>query len=93
MQKQSFGPVYNLDLFITCGYICVSRDCVTPKRDLEELITLCGGRIGRSLHLASILVGKAPTKQYKHIKCVNEKWLLDSIQFNTLKPLSEYALL
>ena len=88
LQKQSFGPVYNLDLFSTCGYICVSRDCVPPKRDL-----LCGGRIGPSLCPAPILVGNAPSEQYKHIKCVNEKWVLDSVQFNTLKPLSEYALL
>ena len=93
MQKQSFGPVYNLDLFSTCGYICVSRDCVPPKRDLEELITLCGGRIGPSLRPAHILVGNAPSERYKHIKCVNEKWVLDSIQFNILKPLSEYAVL
>lgn len=93
MQKQSFGPVYNLDLFSACGYICVSRDCVPPKRDLEELITLCGGRIGTSLRPARILVGNAHSERYKHIKCVNEKWVLDSIQFNTLKPLSEYTLL
>jgi hypothetical protein len=93
IQKQSFGPVYNLELFSTCGYICVSRDCVPPKQDLEELITLCGGRIGSSLRSARILVGNAPSKWYKHIKCVNVKWVLDSVQFNTLKPLSEYALL
>jgi hypothetical protein len=91
MQKRSFGPVYNLDLFSTCGYICVSRDCVPSKRDLEELITLCGGRIGPSLRCACILVGNAPSVRYKHIKCVNEKWVLDSIQFNTLKPWSQYA--
>jgi len=93
MQKQSFGPVYNLDLFSTCGYIRVSRDCVPPKRDLEELITLCGGRIVSSLRRARILVGNVPSERYKHIKCVHENWVLDSVQFNTLKPLSEYALL
>jgi hypothetical protein len=93
MEKRSFGPVYNLDLFSTCGYICVSKDCVPPKRDLEELITLCGGRIRPSLRRARILVGSAPSERYKHVKYVNEKWVLDSIQFITLKPLSEYRVL
>jgi hypothetical protein len=93
IQKRAFGPVYSLDLFSTCGYICVSRNCVPPKRELEELITLCGGRIRPSLRTARILVGIAPSERYKNIKCVNEKWVLDSVQFNTLKPVSDYALL
>jgi hypothetical protein len=93
IEKQAFGPVYNLDLFSTCGYICVSRGCVPPKQELEELIKLCGGRIRPSLRTAHILVGNAPSERYKHVKCVNEKWVLDSVQFNTLKAVSEYALL
>jgi hypothetical protein len=71
----------------------VSRDSVPPKRDLEELIKLCGGRIGPSLRSACILVGNVPSVRHKHVKCVNEKWVLDSIQFSILKPLSEYAVL
>jgi hypothetical protein len=93
IEKQAFGPVYNLDLFSTCGNICVGRGCVPPKRELEELITLCGGRIRPSLRTAHILVGNTPSERYKHVKCVNEKWVLDSVQFNTLKAVSEYALL
>jgi hypothetical protein len=91
MQKLSFGPVFNLDLFSTCGTICVSRDSVPPKRDLEELITLCGGCIVGSVRSACLLVGNGPYIQHEHVKRVNEKWVLDSIQFSTLKPVSEYA--
>jgi hypothetical protein len=92
MQKLSFGPVYKLDLFRTCGAICVSKDSVPPKRDLEELITLCGGRIVASIRSACLLVGNGSYIRHEHVKRVNEKWVLDSIQFNTLRPVSEYAL-
>lgn len=92
LQKLSFGPVYSLDLFSSCDAIYVSRNSIPPKRDLEELITLCGGRIVASTRSASLLVGNISSLRYKHIKCVNEKWVLDSIQFSTLKPISEFAI-
>jgi hypothetical protein len=92
MQKLSFGPVFNLDLFSTCGAICVSKESVPPKRDLEELITLCGGRIVNSVRCACLLVGNGSCVRHEHVKHVDEKWVLDSIQFITLKPLNEYTL-
>jgi hypothetical protein len=87
----SFGPVYSLDLFSSCGAICVSRDSIPPKRDLEELITLCGGRIVASTRSACLMVGNSSSLRHKCIKCVDEKWVLDSVQFSTLRPISEYA--
>jgi hypothetical protein len=92
LQKLSFGPVYKLDLFRTCGAICVSKESVPPKRDLEDLITLCGGHIVASVRCAHLLVGNGSCIRHEHVKHVNEKWVLDSIQFNTLRPVGEYTL-
>jgi hypothetical protein len=91
LQKLSFGPVYSLDLFSSCGAICVSRDSVPPKQDLEELITLCGGHIVASTRSACLMVGNSSSDRHKYVKRVDEKWVLDSIQFCTLGSVSEYA--
>jgi hypothetical protein len=90
-QRQLLGPAYRVDLFSTCGSIFVSRNGAERQQYTEELIELCGGRTVPSLCSASILVRNYPLERCEHINCVKDQWVLDSIRFNTLKPLSQYA--
>ena len=92
IQRLSFGRYYKQDLFSKCGSICVSRQSVPPKQELEELIKLCGGKVVSARRSAEFMVGNPTSVRYDKLKYISEKWVLDSIQFCTLKPVSDYEI-
>ncbi|KAJ4432248.1 hypothetical protein ANN_20864 [Periplaneta americana] len=74
IQRLSFGPVYKLDLFSSCGNIYVSSSSVPPRQDLVELITICGGHVVTSSRSAYLFVGKPHSKRNEEIKSVETLW-------------------
>lgn len=90
LERQSFGPTYQQDLFRTVGPIFVMTDCSPPKVDLEELVLLCGGKIVTAARSAAVVVGGRTRNNTA--TCVSAKWVLDSITFGSLQAFVDYSI-
>ncbi|XP_047114762.1 uncharacterized protein LOC124795031 isoform X1 [Schistocerca piceifrons] len=91
IERQSFGPTFQQDLFSTVGPIFVVSDSSPPKEDLEELVQLCGGKIVTAARSAAIVVG-GQTRNNMAI-CVSAKWILDSITSGSLQAFVDYDII
>ncbi|XP_018330531.1 microcephalin isoform X2 [Agrilus planipennis] len=89
-QRQAFGSLYSMDIFQNIGPIFVSNASVPRRSDLEELIVLCKGTITKTMSSASVIVAEITNMKQK--VCVSEKWILDSVMYNTKKPFKNYLL-
>ncbi|KAF2898014.1 hypothetical protein ILUMI_08155 [Ignelater luminosus] len=90
MQRQAFGPLFSMDIFVNCGPIYVGHNSLPRRSDLQELIELCKGVITNVAYNANIVVGD--WVRYEGVTCVTEKWVLDSITFNKCKSLKNYII-
>ena len=45
LEKTAEGTKYRQKLFVSVGNIYVGEDTVPPKRDVVQLISLCGGQV------------------------------------------------
>nr|XP_044616600.1 microcephalin isoform X7 [Equus asinus] len=64
-----------------------------PRAKLWELVLLCGGRITRVPHQASIFIGPSQRKRKATIKYLSESWILDSITQHKVCASENYLLL
>ncbi|XP_064001916.1 microcephalin isoform X1 [Pogoniulus pusillus] len=78
------------NLFSNQPVMFVSPTSDPPCKKLIELIELSGGKICKALRQAKICIGKEPQKKYQEIKCLSEKWVLDSITQHTICPMENY---
>lgn len=89
-ERERSGLRYKQDLFSAVGEIFVASGSSPPKTDLEDLITLCSGKITKQIRNAKICVGKFLRQSVVN---VNEKWILDSITLHQCLPTDEYILI
>ncbi|XP_077165319.1 microcephalin isoform X2 [Paroedura picta] len=68
----------------------ISPTSQPPFEKLSELIQLCGGRVCKTLRQAEICIGKCNVGKRAEIRCLSEKWILDSIIQNKICPLESY---
>ncbi len=93
-QREAFGDqVYQSDLFSTCGLIYFSRrGCKAPRKDLEQLVKLGGGKTCKLARVADILVGEEVLPAKEGVVNVKEVWFFDSIAHYKILPVEQYAL-
>ncbi|NWQ87243.1 MCPH1 protein, partial [Burhinus bistriatus] len=90
LQRQLSTGKYQQNLFSNQPVMFVSPTSQPPCKKLIELIQLSGGKICKALRQAKICIGKNPGKKYQEIKCLSEKWVLDSITQHTICPMENY---
>lgn len=79
-----------MDIFLNCGSIYISRQSTPKFNYLEELVTLCKGKVAATTGRANIIVGEFIPNE--NVVCVEEKWILDSITYNKRKNFKKYIL-
>ncbi|KAM6405848.1 microcephalin [Pluvialis apricaria] len=90
LQRQLSAGKYQQNLFSNQPVMFVSPTSQPPCKKLIELIQLSGGKVCKALRQAKICIGKNPGKKYQEIKCLSEKWVLDSITQHTICPMENY---
>ncbi|XP_054676430.1 microcephalin isoform X2 [Grus americana] len=90
LQRHLSTGKYRQNLFSNQPVMFVSPTSQPPCEKLIELIQLSGGKICKALRQAKICIGKNPGKKYQEIKCLSEKWILDSITQHTICPMENY---
>ncbi|KAM9273961.1 microcephalin [Cariama cristata] len=90
LQRHLSTGKYQQNLFSNQPVMFVSPTSQPPCKKLTELIQLSGGKICKALRQAKICIGKHPRKKYQEIKCLSEKWVLDSITQHTICPMENY---
>ncbi|KAJ8877334.1 hypothetical protein PR048_021788 [Dryococelus australis] len=90
VERECLGPGYRLDLFKSCGPMLIAKHSKPPAEDLKELVQLCGGQIAKSVTDADIAIGA--TVRNQRIKCLSEKWILNSVTQSSIQPTNEYIL-
>ncbi|XP_053918507.1 microcephalin [Cuculus canorus] len=90
LQRHLSKGKYQQNLFSNQPVMFVSPTSQPPCKKLIELIQLSGGKICKALHQAKICIGKNTGKKYQEIKCLSEKWILDSITQHTICPMENY---
>ncbi|XP_071597867.1 microcephalin [Heliangelus exortis] len=90
LERQLSTGKYQQNLFSNQPVMFVSPASQPPCKKLTELIQLSGGKICKALRQAKICIGKKPGKKYDEIKCLSEKWILDSITQHTICPMENY---
>ncbi|XP_051470191.1 microcephalin isoform X1 [Apus apus] len=90
LQRHLSTGKYQQNLFSNQPVMFVSPTSQPPCKKLIELIQLSGGKICKTLRQAKICIGKQPGKKYQEIKCLSEKWILDSISQHTICPMEDY---
>ncbi|XP_014782751.1 microcephalin [Octopus bimaculoides] len=85
-QKQlNSGP----KVFDECGSIYVSAVKAPPKKDLIQLLQLCGGKVKNTICNASIYIGE---EYHPSMISVTPLWIFDSISSGTALPFDDYML-
>ncbi|NWI14383.1 MCPH1 protein, partial [Crypturellus soui] len=90
LQRHLSTGKYQQNLFSNQPVMFVSPTSQPPCEKLSELIQLSGGRTCKTLRQAKICIGEYPGKKYQEIKCISEKWILDSITHHTICPMENY---
>ncbi|XP_042659273.1 microcephalin isoform X2 [Tyto alba] len=90
LQRYLSKGKYQHNLFSNQPVMFVSPTSQPPCKKLTELIQLSGGKICKALRQAKICIGKKPGNTYQEIKCLSEKWVLDSITQHTICPMENY---
>ncbi|KFR14804.1 Microcephalin, partial [Opisthocomus hoazin] len=90
LQRHLSRGKYQQNLFSNQPVMFVSPTSQPPRKKLIELIQLSGGKICKALRQAKICIGKNTGKKYQEIKCLSEKWILDSITQHTICPMENY---
>jgi len=91
LEKESNnGGEFKSELFRDIGSVYISDQCRAPSSDLRQLIISGGGDLSPSSRTARIVVGEVTRGGAQH--CVTEKWVLDSVQYHSVMPFSDYPL-
>ncbi|NWX07721.1 MCPH1 protein, partial [Caloenas nicobarica] len=90
LQRQLSTGKHQQNLFSNQPVMFVSPTSQPPCEKLIELIQLSGGKICKALRQAKICIGEKPGKKYEEIKCLSEKWVLDSVTQHTVCPMENY---
>ncbi|XP_061316630.1 microcephalin isoform X2 [Pezoporus flaviventris] len=90
LQRHLSTGKYQQNLFSNQPVMFVSPTSQPPCEKLIELIQLSGGKVCNALRQAKICIGKKTGKKYQAIKCLSEKWVLDSITQHTICPMENY---
>lgn len=89
MRRQVVGKDFKHTLFARAGAIFVSPATEgPPAKDIRELLELCGAQVKTSAVDAKIVVGEN-LSQIGKCKCVQPKWVLDSITKNRILPVTD----
>ncbi|KAM9241249.1 microcephalin [Leptosomus discolor] len=92
LQRHLSTGKYQQNLFSNQPVMFVSPTSQPPCKKLIELIQLSGGKTCKALRQAKICIGKKTGKKYQEIKCLSEKWVLDSITQHKICPMENYVL-
>ncbi|XP_061845704.1 microcephalin [Colius striatus] len=90
LQRHLSTGKYKQKLFSNQPVMFVSPTSQPPCKKLIELIQLSGGKTCKALRQAKICIGKNPGNKYQEIKCLSEKWVLDSITQHIICPMENY---
>ncbi|XP_055666329.1 microcephalin isoform X2 [Falco peregrinus] len=90
LQRHLSRGKYQQNVFSNQPVMFVSPTSQPPCKKLIELIQLSGGKTCKALHQAKICIGQNTGKKYREIKCLSEKWVLDSITQHTICPTENY---
>lgn len=92
IERQAFGKKYRMDIFRTNDVFYVSSNCVC--RNLEELITLCYGRVTQSIDKADYIIDEQFCDEAARTGSiqVHPNWLLDSISAGVIQKQDKYLL-
>lgn len=91
-EKEATNGAFKSELFRDIGSIFISDRCKASSSDLRQLIVSGGGDLSPDPRVARIVVGEIALINGGSQHCVNEKWVLDSVQFHTVKPFSDFPL-
>jgi len=96
LDREAFQKDFRSELFFDVGSIYVCSDCNPPKADLQELVRLGGGSVVNVARVADVIIGtgggKLKNVDRTSTTHVNEKWLLDSVQFHAPMPFQDYEI-
>ena len=82
-------PLTDCFMFPELGSVFISSDCKAPTEDLKQLISSGGGTVSSGPASSKICVGELGRSSGQS---VSEKWVLDSVQYHVVMPLSDYPL-
>ncbi|XP_069462203.1 microcephalin [Ambystoma mexicanum] len=92
LQRQLSSGTYQPDLFSKQPIMFISMTSQPPWDNLTELVQLCGGRVCKSLRQADICIGDHTGKKPAEIKCLSEKWILDSVTQHRICSMENYLI-
>ncbi|XP_066478791.1 microcephalin [Tiliqua scincoides] len=90
IQRYISDKKYHQKLFSDQPLMFVSRTTQPPCEKLCELIQLCGGKVCKTPRRAKVCIGECKVGKYAEIKCLSEKWILDSITQHKICPPENY---
>ena len=80
-------------MFTDVGTVYISGDVRPSRPELQELVRLGGGTVSNVARVASVIVTTKPMEPVSDdVVVVNEKWVLDSVQFHTPLPFLDYKI-
>lgn len=91
-QRQAFGSLYSMDVFLECGPIYVNKGTSPCCSDLQELITLCEGTVTTTQKKAAIIISGDAIIQREDVMHVKETWVLDCITYNKKQSTRNYLI-
>lgn len=85
-----FGSSFTIDIFLNCGSIFICKNSNPNFKYLEELVTLCKGKIVKTKSRARLIIGEYVNSE--NTICLLENWILDSIMFNEKMDYDKYVI-
>uniref|UniRef100_T1INL0 BRCT domain-containing protein n=1 Tax=Strigamia maritima TaxID=126957 RepID=T1INL0_STRMM len=85
------SSAYRQNIFRVVEPMFIGDEISMPKKKLQQLITLCGGRVISKSNMAAIYIGSKEISK-KGSTSLTEKWILDSITHNKLQPMDNYRM-
>jgi len=91
--REAFESDFRSSLFTDVGTVYISGDVRPSRPELQELVRLGGGTVSNVARVASVIVTTKPMEPVSDdVVVVNEKWVLDSVQFHTPLPFLDYKI-
>nr|XP_044986793.1 microcephalin isoform X3 [Jaculus jaculus] len=92
LERHLCSGQYQGTLFAGQPSMFITPDSSPPRDKLCELVLLCGGQVSQAPHQASLIIGPYSGKKEATIKCLSEKWVLDSITQHKVCDFENYQL-
>lgn len=83
-----FGSSFVINIFANCGSIYINKKSKPNCKYLEELVTLCKGKIANTKNRSTLIIGEYDINKI----CLMENWILDSIMYNEKMDFKKYII-